>query len=137
MSDVLCVDIKHRELEKEIASLKEQLNQPAKSMPFESWIFSVNFGDADLYEKHCSHMKLAYEARDVEIGHYVKLATQLKEQLAREQECVDFYASTEAWNRSCYSDAARELDVEDLDRVKGYAKYCGGKLARETQRMRE
>lgn len=61
----------------------------------------------------------------------------LKAQLKREQEAVDFYASTEAWNRSSCSDVAREICREDLDRVKGYAKYCGGKLARLTQTRRE
>lgn len=63
---------------KEIASLKEQLEQPVKSMPFESWIFSVDFGDAALYEKHCAYMKLAYEARDKEVEHYIRIATQAR-----------------------------------------------------------
>lgn len=61
----------------------------------------------------------------------------LKEQLEREQGAVDFYASTEAWNRSNCSDVAREMCTDDLDRVKGYAKHCGGKLARATQARRE
>ena len=27
---------------------------------FESWVFSVNFGDAKLYEKHRGYMKIGY-----------------------------------------------------------------------------
>ena len=72
-----------------------------------------------------------------EIEGQKKEIASLKEQLEREQGAVDFYASTEAWNRSNCSDVAREMCTDDLDRVKGYAKHCGGKLARATQARRE
>ena len=36
-------------------------------MTFEEWVFDVNFGDTQLYLKHRSYMKMAYEARDEEI----------------------------------------------------------------------
>lgn len=72
-----------------------------------------------------------------EIEGQKKEIASLKEQLEREQGAVDFYASTEAWNRSNCSDVAREIFTDDLDRVKGYTKYCGGKLARATQARRE
>ena len=83
------------------------------------------------------------EETDVNNFEYISLhdhekeIASLKEQLEREQGAVDFYASTEAWNRSNCSDVAREMCTDDLDRVKGYAKHCGGKLARATQARRE
>lgn len=78
-----------------------------------------------------------YNEDQVHIEKLEKEIASLKEQLEREQGAVDFYASTEAWNRSNCSDVAREMCTDDLDRVKGYAKHCGGKLARATQARRE
>lgn len=46
------------------------------------------------------------------------------------KEALGYYAGREAWLRHEYMDVANRVDCEDLDRLKGYAERCGGKLAR-------
>lgn len=48
-------------------------------MKFEDWVFGVNFGDADLHEKHRSYMKLAFDARNEEISQLKKENEKLKD----------------------------------------------------------
>ena len=60
-----------------------------KTLPFTSWVFSVNFGDADLYEKHRFYMQLAYEARDKEVQFYIEQFQTLEKENARLREALE------------------------------------------------
>jgi len=100
-------------LEKEIASLKEQLMKRQEQ-----------------HEKAMIHAGI--EITKVQDKH-----DELLECLKREMACTDWYAEKYHWMRSSTSDVAREMLAEDLENIDRYAQYCGGKLARATQRMRE
>ena len=70
--------------------------------------------------------------------------SELKEELIRERDTVDFYASSESWNRSGYATYEERHFVKisekmkiDCDDAENYpASIIGGKLARKTQQQR-
>lgn len=66
----------------------------------------------------------------------------LKAELKRERECVDFYADKNNWHQGAMCAHEREIftdDWYDLDSDKKEGKYIwyGGKRARETQKLRD
>ena len=61
-----------------------------------------------------------------EIGDYVKY-----EDVLPLIKALQFYADKRTWNREMHDDVARSIIANDLEEVKGYAKYCGGSIARK------
>lgn len=94
------------------------------------------------YEKMLEDRK-KYEAKieseyEKVIDKMEKKITQLKEELEREREAVDFYANTKSWRDSSKPREMREsmkISFEDADDYP--TKIIGGKLARQTQQQRK
>ena len=79
-----------------------------------------------------------YEEQRLITEGFLKIITKKNEEIEtlrakceKYREALEFYSNRESWNRSSCSDVARDIVVDDLDNQKCYAKYCGGKLARE------
>ena len=88
-------------------------------------------------------MKLPNNTIAVSIPDLLKQIAQLKAELERERATVDFYANPENWEPSdlvydCPVIGEQDLDMskknEDLDGE--FFSLSGGKLARETQKLR-
>lgn len=47
---------------------------------FESYIFSVNFGDAELYKKHSPYMKLAYDYQQTKLDQKDAIIKEIEEE---------------------------------------------------------
>lgn len=83
--------------------------------------------DADLYKSEVKISQLEKENAEKD-----KLIAELKEELAKERECVDYYGVTKNWQSMEMSDDGIEDDYEKL--IKGRV-LTGGKRAR--QRIKE
>lgn len=46
-------------------------------------------------------------------------------------EALQFYADKHSWLLNPMADVARDIIGEDCDNVQGYARHCGGRVARE------
>jgi hypothetical protein len=62
---------------------------------------------------------------------HVKELTNLRAALDESIKVIQFYASKSSWLREPDADVARKIYASDTDNVPGYAKYTGGKTARE------